>query len=116
MGGRKFIVPNIGPLGCTPYQRDVNLIVGDNCAPRANQIVQSFNRQLKSLLTELTAKLSGSTFLYANVNHIFVDILQNYKSYGNSNLKPFSCYHSTSDTMSTNANSLIINHLFFNRL
>lgn len=86
MGGRQFLVPNVGPLGCTPYQRDVNVLVGDNCATRANQLVQSFNRQLKSLLMELTAKLSGSTFLYANVNHIFSDIIQNYKSYGNSDL------------------------------
>ncbi|XP_017218967.1 GDSL esterase/lipase At4g16230 isoform X1 [Daucus carota subsp. sativus] len=92
LGGRKFIVPNVGPLGCTPYQRDVNLIIGDNCATRANQIVQSFNRQLKSLLTELTAKLSGSTFLYANVNHIFVDILQNYKSYGFENANSACCF------------------------
>lgn len=91
LGGRQFLIPNVGPLGCTPYQRDVNLIAGDNCATRPNQLVQSFNPQLKSLLMELTAKLNGSTFLYANVNHIFTDIIQNYKSYGFENANSACC-------------------------
>lgn len=86
LGGRHFIVPNVGPIGCIPYQRDVNPLSGNDCVALPNQIAQSFNRQLKSLLIELTANLKGSMFLYADVYHIVADIIQNYPSFGNSSV------------------------------
>lgn len=83
MGARQFVVPNVGPIGCIPYQRDINPLSGDNCVVLPNQLAQSFNSQLRSLLMELAANLKGSKFLYADVYHIVADILQNYVSYGN---------------------------------
>lgn len=82
MGARKIIVVNVGPIGCIPYQRDVNPNAGDNCVDFTNQLAQSFNAQLRSLVTELSTNLQGSQFVYADVYHIVDDILQNFMSYG----------------------------------
>lgn len=85
MGARNFILPNVGPIGCIPYQRDVNPLSGDDCVALPNQLAQSFNIQLKSLLVELEGNLKGSRFIYADVYHIVADIIQNYPSYGQLN-------------------------------
>ncbi|PWA58803.1 GDSL esterase/lipase [Artemisia annua] len=92
MGARKIIVANLGPIGCIPYQRDVNPSSGGNCVASTNHLVQNFNSQLKGLLKELTNTLEGSTFVYANVNRIVEDIVQNYKSYGFTNGDSACCY------------------------
>lgn len=42
---------NVGPIGCIPYQRDVNPISGDDCVEFPNQVGQAFNEQLKSLVS-----------------------------------------------------------------
>lgn len=82
MGARKIVVVNVGPIGCIPYQRDTNPDAGDNCVEFSNQLAQSFNIQLKSLVTELSTTLDGSKFVYADVYNIVADILDNYTSYG----------------------------------
>jgi phospholipase/lecithinase/hemolysin len=82
LGARKIIVANIGPIGCIPYQRDVNPAAGDNCVSLSNQLAQLFNAKLKSLIEDLSTNLLESKFIYADVYHIVEDILQNYISYG----------------------------------
>ncbi|KAL4289669.1 hypothetical protein GQ457_14G017060 [Hibiscus cannabinus] len=82
LGARKIIVVNVGPIGCIPYERDLNPTSGDNCATRPNQLAQLFNTELRSLINELTTSLKGSIFLYADVYRIVDNIIQNYTSYG----------------------------------
>ncbi|CAI9291980.1 unnamed protein product [Lactuca saligna] len=82
LGARKIVIPNVGPIGCIPYQRDVNPSEGNDCVALANHLAQLYNRQLKSLLEELNIKLKGSTFLFADVYNIVADIIQNFESYG----------------------------------
>ncbi|XP_021774256.1 GDSL esterase/lipase At4g16230-like [Chenopodium quinoa] len=83
MGARKIVVPNVGPIGCTPAEREFNgKLKNSDCVAFPNQIAQSYNIQLKNLLTELSNNLKGSIFLYANAYRIFNDIVTNYKSYG----------------------------------
>lgn len=85
MGARKLIVANVGPIGCIPYQREINPSAGDNCVAFPNQLAEMFNSQLRGLLTELNSNLQGSKFIYADVYHIVGDIIQNYQSYGKKN-------------------------------
>ncbi|KAK1435906.1 hypothetical protein QVD17_01679 [Tagetes erecta] len=92
MGGRKIVVPNVGPIGCIPYQRDINPTAGDNCVALPNHLAQLFNMQLKGLLQELSISLKGSTFIFADVYQIVADIVQNYKSYGFDNADFACCY------------------------
>ncbi|KAF7150957.1 hypothetical protein RHSIM_Rhsim02G0003400 [Rhododendron simsii] len=82
MGARKIIVVNVGPIGCIPYQREINPSAGENCVAFPNELAQMFNAPLKDLVAELSANLKGATFVYADVYHIVDDIVQNYKSYG----------------------------------
>ena len=82
MGARKVIVVNVGPIGCIPYQRDMNPSAGGSCAALPNQMAQLFNIQLKSLVAELGSSLEGSKLVYADVFRIVEDIIQNYRSYG----------------------------------
>lgn len=82
LGGRKIIVVNVGPIGCIPYQRDINPTAGDSCAAFPNQLAQMYNTQLRGLIAELSLSLVGSMFVYADVYHILDDILQNYTSLG----------------------------------
>ncbi|XP_047317965.1 GDSL esterase/lipase At4g16230-like [Impatiens glandulifera] len=91
MGGRKIVVTNIGPIGCIPYQREVNPSAGNNCAAFPNEIAQLFNSQLKDLISELRTSLVGSNFLYADAYNIFVDIIQNYTTYGFENANSACC-------------------------
>ncbi|XAR49702.1 Triacylglycerol lipase [Bertholletia excelsa] len=92
MGARKVVVANVGPIGCIPYQREINPSAGENCVAFPNQLAQLFNAQLKDLITELSLNLKDSKFLYADVYHVVDDIIQNYTSYGFENADSSCCY------------------------
>ncbi|XP_017435719.2 GDSL esterase/lipase At4g16230 isoform X1 [Vigna angularis] len=94
LGARKIVVANVGPIGCIPYIRDVNLNLydEDECVTFPNELAQLFNTQLKSLVEELRTKLEGSLFVYADVYHIMEDILMNYKDYGFENPDSACCH------------------------
>ncbi|XP_021752378.1 GDSL esterase/lipase At4g16230-like [Chenopodium quinoa] len=82
MGARKILVTNVPQIGCTPFERRINLCSGNQCAAYPNQLAQLYNVQLKSLLTELNSNLKGSKFLYGDAYGIFTDFVYNYRSYG----------------------------------
>ncbi|KAE8735074.1 peroxidase 29 [Hibiscus syriacus] len=82
LGARKIIAVNVGPIGCIPYERDLNPTSGDNCATRPNQLAQQFNAELRSLINELNIGLKGSILLYADVYRIVDNIIHNYRTYG----------------------------------
>ena len=82
LDARKIVVVNVGPIGCIPYQRETNPSGGTACAEFPNQLAQAFNRRLRALVDELGATLPGSRFVYADVYHIFSDIIANYRSHG----------------------------------
>ncbi|KAL7178303.1 hypothetical protein ACSBR2_031452 [Camellia fascicularis] len=91
MGARNIVVANVGPIGCIPYQRDINPSAGESCVAFPNQLAQLFNAQLKDLLAELGANLKESKFLYADVYRLFDDIIQNHISYGFENANSACC-------------------------
>ncbi|XWS14212.1 hypothetical protein CRYUN_Cryun36dG0103700 [Craigia yunnanensis] len=62
LGARKIIVVNVVPIGCIPYERELNPTAGDSCASRPNQLTQLFNTELRSLIKELSTSLKGSYF------------------------------------------------------
>ncbi|AES64975.1 GDSL esterase/lipase At4g16230 [Medicago truncatula] len=92
LGARKIVVPNVGPMGCMPYMRDINRLSGDECAEFPNQLAQLFNTQLKSLIEELRTNLVGSLILYADAYDITQDMIKNYKKYGFENPSSACCH------------------------
>ncbi|KAH1088343.1 hypothetical protein AAZX31_07G221200 [Glycine max] len=92
LGARKFVVANVGPIGCIPSQRDANPGAGDSCVAFPNQLAQLFNSQLKGIIIDLNSNLEGAVFVYADVYQILEDILQNYLALGFDNAVSACCH------------------------
>ncbi|XP_057768448.1 GDSL esterase/lipase At2g23540 [Salvia miltiorrhiza] len=82
LDGRKFIVGNVGPIGCIPYQKTINQLSENECVSLPNKLAQQYNAKLKDLLQQLNENLPGSTFLYANVYDLVMELITNYAKYG----------------------------------
>lgn len=76
------MVPNVGPIGCIPYERDTNPGSGESCVKFPNQIARLYNSKLRVLIEELGSALKGSQFVYADVYHIVDDMIRNHLAYG----------------------------------
>ncbi|XP_073285710.1 GDSL esterase/lipase At5g41890-like [Primulina huaijiensis] len=82
-GARKFVVVGIGPLGCIPFIRAINLIPSGKCSGEVNALVQGYNQKLQSKLDQMNKDLRpNAVFVYANSYDIFRDIILNYHKYG----------------------------------
>ncbi|KAF5206368.1 GDSL esterase/lipase [Thalictrum thalictroides] len=64
LGARKFVVFNIGRLGCLPaIVNSINPKPTTPCVEDVNNLVMLYNSMLSSAITELERTLSGSTFV-----------------------------------------------------
>ncbi|XP_043712426.1 GDSL esterase/lipase At2g23540 [Telopea speciosissima] len=82
LDARKFVVGNVGPIGCIPYQKTINQLSEDQCVDLANTLAVQYNGRLKILVKELNDKLPGSTFVLANVYALVMEVITNYRKYG----------------------------------
>ncbi|KAI3993636.1 hypothetical protein MKX01_002649 [Papaver californicum] len=83
LGARKFVIQNVPPIGCVPFERALNkLWNGGSCVAPINDAAMLFNTKLKALVLELNSNLVGSQFVYADIYDIVWDLLSNYQSYG----------------------------------
>lgn len=82
LDARKFVIGNVGPIGCIPYQKTINQLKQDQCVELPNKLALQFNGKLKDLLAELNDNLPGSTFVYANVYDLVSELITNYEKYG----------------------------------
>ncbi|CAL9223878.1 unnamed protein product [Arabidopsis halleri] len=105
LGARKFVVVGVGPLGCIPFARALNLIPAGKCSGQVNQIVRGYNmklrRSLKTLNIELRFEDYNTTFVYANSYDLFLKLVLNYRQFGLENadkpccggyFPPFACF------------------------
>ncbi|WVZ25480.1 hypothetical protein V8G54_004024, partial [Vigna mungo] len=82
MDARKFVIGNVGPIGCIPYQKTINQLNEDECVDLANKLALQYNARLKDLVAELNDNLPGATFVLANVYDLVSELIKNYKKYG----------------------------------
>ncbi|KAI5665874.1 hypothetical protein M9H77_15727 [Catharanthus roseus] len=82
LDARKFIIGNVGPIGCIPYQKTINQLSEDQCVQLPNKLALQYNARLKDLLAQLNDNLPGATFVHANVYDLVMELLTNYKQYG----------------------------------
>ncbi|KAH7678819.1 GDSL lipase/esterase protein [Dioscorea alata] len=82
LDARKFVVGNVGPLGCIPYQKSINRVSPNECVTLANQLAMQYNTQLRTMLADLNKNLPGARFLLANVYDLVLELITNYNSYG----------------------------------
>ncbi|KAK7846088.1 gdsl esterase/lipase [Quercus suber] len=64
LDARKFVIGNVGPIGCIPYQKTINQLNEDECVELPNKLALQYNAKLKDLLTELNENLPGSFFFF----------------------------------------------------
>jgi len=83
LDARKFVIGNVGPIGCIPYQKTINQLDENECVDLANKLANQYNVRLKSLLEELNKKLPGAMFVHANVYDLVMELITNYDKYGN---------------------------------
>ncbi|KAJ0752093.1 putative triacylglycerol lipase [Helianthus annuus] len=82
LDARKFIIGNVGPIGCIPYQRMINQLNENECVALPNQLTLQYNAKLKDLVAELNHNLPGATFVHANVYDLVMELITNYDKYG----------------------------------
>ncbi|KAJ0704148.1 putative triacylglycerol lipase [Helianthus annuus] len=82
LDARKFIIGNVGPIGCIPYQRTINQLNENECVALPNKLALQYNAKLKDLVAELNDNLPGATFVHANVYDLVLELITNYDKYG----------------------------------
>ncbi|KAJ4958464.1 hypothetical protein NE237_025575 [Protea cynaroides] len=76
LGARKFVVFNLGPLGCLPAMIKLeNITIG--CATRVNQLVSLYNKGFPSMIQEMRTSLKSSSFVQGDVNLFSNGLSQN---------------------------------------
>jgi phospholipase/lecithinase/hemolysin len=78
---RKFIISNMGPIGCAPSVLSTRSQNGE-CVQEVNDYAINFNAALKPMLESVQAELPGSVFLYANAFGVVKAIIDNPTKYG----------------------------------
>lgn len=82
LDARKFIIGNVGPIGCIPYQKTINQLKENECVELANKLALQYNARLKDMLSEMNKNLDGATFVHANVYDLVMELITNYDKYG----------------------------------
>ncbi|KAK1274890.1 GDSL esterase/lipase [Acorus gramineus] len=82
LGGRRFLIAGLGPLGCIPNQIGYLNQSTNNCVERINRMASRFNSKLKSMLRGLNSNLSEAYFLYWDIYTSSMDIINNASHYG----------------------------------
>ncbi|XP_056170047.1 GDSL esterase/lipase 7-like [Syzygium oleosum] len=81
MGAKKFVVFQIGPIGCIPTIAKKSNHDGV-CDGGLNLLVSYFNQMLQPMLQNMTSSLSGSMFVLGQANSLGYDAIINPSKYG----------------------------------
>ncbi|KAK4591488.1 hypothetical protein RGQ29_021620 [Quercus rubra] len=83
-GGRKFVIPNLGPFGCLPFARALNRALGNTgaCLQEVNPIVKLHNEELSKVLQELEGEFNGFKYSIVNSYTYLSEIIHNPSNYG----------------------------------
>lgn len=65
LGARKFVIYNIGLIGCTPRMRATR---NGACVKPANKLVLPFNQMLPSTIKKLKSALNGIAIVHQRHN------------------------------------------------
>lgn len=87
MGGRKFTIAGLPPLGCLPFVKSVtaagNGLRGQyDCIEQRNVEAVSYNDNLQKLIQDMQSSLKGTKFAYVDVYNPFMDMIQVPAKYG----------------------------------
>uniref|UniRef100_M1A2L8 Zinc finger protein n=2 Tax=Solanum tuberosum TaxID=4113 RepID=M1A2L8_SOLTU len=84
-GGRKFVMFNLGPLGCLPSTRALNLqkgVTNGSCMEEATNKAKMFNSALPRMFKQLEKQLPGFKYTIFNFFKVLADSIHNPTKYG----------------------------------
>ncbi|GAV73848.1 Lipase_GDSL domain-containing protein [Cephalotus follicularis] len=81
LGGRKFVLMSVNPIGCSPMVKAVQPR-RQGCVQVLNKAVELFNVHLKSLAVDIKPQMPASYLVYVNSYKIIRDIIKNPLSKG----------------------------------
>ncbi|XP_022760105.1 GDSL esterase/lipase 7-like [Durio zibethinus] len=90
LGARKFLVNNVSPLGCQPFNLNTKMH-NTSCVEDVNQRIAFYNGLLPNLLTKLETSLKGSTFVLCDLYKVFEDVYTQPAAYGFTNVNGSCC-------------------------
>ncbi|KAK9700004.1 hypothetical protein RND81_08G210400 [Saponaria officinalis] len=88
LGGRRFGVVGLAPLGCLPIQVSVASILPSShwlqrvCVDQQNFDVQVYNERLQNLLNHLQSQYPDARFAYGDLYNPMMDMINNPHNYG----------------------------------
>ncbi|KAG8660742.1 hypothetical protein MANES_02G189200v8 [Manihot esculenta] len=82
LGGRKFVLMSVNPIGCYPMVKAIQGARNGSCNEALNSAAHLFNAHLKSLVDATKPKLPGSDLVFINSYKIIEDIIKNPVSRG----------------------------------
>ncbi|WCJ39440.1 GDSL lipase [Euphorbia peplus] len=82
MGGRKFAIQNIGPMGCAPRSLQSYDVPSNECYEFMNDIIRQHNQEFIKSAHALENELQGFTFLIFDYFSSLYSIVKNASIYG----------------------------------
>lgn len=82
LGGRKFVLMSVNPLGCNPVARASQPMGEDDCIQVLNQAAHLFNARLRLTVDFIRPQMPGSTLVFVNSYKIIRDIIRDPVSNG----------------------------------
>ncbi|CAL9752533.1 unnamed protein product [Musa acuminata subsp. burmannicoides] len=84
LGGRRFIVVGLPPIGCLPLQMTLSVVhsVVRTCVDEQNSDARHYNSKLKHLLLKTQQSLPGSKFVYLDLYDFLMEVLNNAAKHG----------------------------------
>ena len=77
LGGRNFVVFEIGPIGCLPTVALENAGTKTQCVEKPNDLVSIFNAKLASNINQLTSSLQHSTLVLVKTFNLVHGLVEN---------------------------------------
>lgn len=85
------MVVGLPPIGCAPKQRYSSAT--DACNEEVNNWSKKYNEELRQMLATLQSELKGFHYSYFDTYSMFLDFIQNPKTYGTISISIFFCLH-----------------------
>ncbi|XP_039133501.1 LOW QUALITY PROTEIN: GDSL esterase/lipase At5g55050-like [Dioscorea cayenensis subsp. rotundata] len=89
LGGRKFGIVDVPPIGCCPYSRSLNPTGG--CLDTLNELAREFNRALKIVMNKLSSTLAGMKYSIGSSNAVIMNIVNDPGALGFNETKTACC-------------------------
>ncbi|XP_057847610.2 GDSL esterase/lipase At2g42990 [Cryptomeria japonica] len=105
LGGRKFAMYGLPPMGCVPLERTLYGQSISGCVEIYNQAALSYNTQLMSTISTLNTSLPDIKAVYVDIYNSSLDIIENPSKYGFETSSRGCCGTGLIETGTTTCNS-----------